>query len=104
MRLAHRTTILTLLALGSAWGLCLVLAGLHAMNLAFRADALDPVLISLGVAGVAAGNFVFMEVVADRILPASGRRLRDLAEIAAAGLMVFALAAAGAIWFGRTLP
>jgi hypothetical protein len=64
----------------------------------------DIVLVGLGIAGIAAGNFVFMEVVADRLLQASRRRARDAAEMAVACVMIVSLAAAAVVWFARTLP
>ncbi|MBL8745364.1 MAG: hypothetical protein JNK58_03300 [Phycisphaerae bacterium] len=104
MRVAHQTTIVMLLFCGAAWGVCLAVAGLYALGLGFHADRPDGVLIGLGAAGVSAGNFVFMEVVADRVLTSPPRRLRDATEMIAAGIMVVSLASAGAIWFARTLP
>lgn len=104
MRIAHQTMIATLLVFGASWGLCLVVAGLYALGLGFGADRPDGVLVGLGVAGLSAGNFVFMEVVADRLLTSSGRRFRDATEMIAAGIMVASLAVAGIMWFARTLP
>lgn len=104
LRLAHHTTILTLLIFGAAWGACLLVAGLHAARLGLNPDRPDVVLVGLGIAGIAAGNFVFMEVVADRLLQGSRRRVRDAAEMTVACVMIVSLAAAAVVWFARTLP
>lgn len=104
MRIAHQTMIVTLLLFGASWGLCLAVAGLYALGLGLAGNRPDGVMVGLGVAGLAAGNFVFMEVVADRLLTSSGRRFRDATEMTTAAMMVCSLAAAGVIWFIRTLP
>lgn len=104
MRLAHQSVVVSLFALGTAWAMCLALAGLSCAALAHR-DGLDWAMVLLGLAGVSAGNFVFMEVVADRLFPARSRRsARSAAEIATAGLVVAATASAAVIWFARSLP
>lgn len=104
MHLAHRSIVAALLLLGVAWAMCLILAGLHAFRLGFRGETTDLFLVLLGIAGVAAGNFVFMEVVADRLVTPASRRTQDAAEITAAGLMILALAVSAVLWFIRILP
>jgi hypothetical protein len=96
MRAAHTAIFSTLILLGVAWGGCLVVMGLFA--LAAEPTPGSP-LMWLGVSGIAAGNFVFMEVVADRVIRPARRRALDASEAGAACCFVLALAAAGALWF-----
>lgn len=104
MRLAHRTIVLTLLFLGWAWGSCLLLAGLHLLGLGLEPMEPRLALILVGIAGLAAGNFVYMDVVADRLISAGRRKPMDLAEIAAASVMVLALMAAAGVSLVEALP
>jgi hypothetical protein len=104
LRLAHRTIVLTLLTLGVAWGACLILAGLFLFGMGFESVEPRKPLILVGLAGVAAGNFVFMDVVADRLFSPVRRKPMDIAEILAAAAMVIALVSAAGVSLTETLP
>lgn len=103
VRLVHRMFLFATLGLGVAWSACLMVAGLHAVVLAWAGAAGGLALGWLGAAGVAAGNFVFMEVVADRVVRARRRKPMDLTEILTAGAMVLSLLLAAVVWFRGTL-
>lgn len=97
--------VLTLLLFGAAWGMCLAVSGMYALGLGLGRGGSQPdaILVSLGVAGLAAGNFVFMEVVADRLVTGSGKRFRDATEILTAAAMMLSLGVSAVIWFARTM-
>jgi hypothetical protein len=96
--LVHRLITLGTLALGTLWAACLVGTGLYALAHAGVAAT----LWWTGVAGVLAGNFVFMEVVADRLFPNVRRRTIDLVELAVGLAMMSSIAVAGFQWLSRS--
>lgn len=99
MHTLHKAIYAWRLVLGIAWGALLNVAGWYVLALRARsADDLSLQLLWLGVAALAAGNFVFMAIVADRVISTHRRGALDLLEFATAGLMVFAALATAAIW------
>ena len=94
------------LLLGFSWGLVLVLGGLAA----FRWWASDATGAGwsfwIGVLGLASGNFVFMEIVANRVAP-QGRRgggATDAVQFAAASVILLSMIMSVMSWAdGSTL-
>lgn len=98
----RRAILLSTLVLGALWAACLVLTGLYAMGLSGGWGAGRSATWWAGLAAVAAGNFVFMEVVADRLTPAAPRPMINICEAFAALAMLGALALAAALWLGES--
>jgi len=89
-----------LTVLGLSWAGCLSLLGIHALTLS-RATPLGvgaSVVLWLGVFLVSAGNFVFMELVADRVLQIKRRLILDIFELLVAVVMLLAGAAFVSFW------
>ncbi len=84
---------------GLLYATCLALAGLHAMAAASTDGPARRALFWLGVAGLAAGHLVFMQVVADRVVRVHHRGAIDAVELGLAGLMIVALGLGSAVWF-----
>lgn len=89
---------------GGAWGGCLVLAGLWAIRHALSTEPTGALALCLGMAGVFAGNFIFMEIVADRLVSPRPRRAADLIESLSATAMIVSLVASAVIWFQSVVP
>lgn len=97
----RRAIMLSTLLLGTLWAGCLVVTGLYTLGLGGWRGGSSASWWA-GVAALAAGNFVFMEVVADRLMPAAPRPMITLCEAGAAATMLAALAVAAALWLGGT--
>lgn len=95
----QRTILIGTLSLGTLWAACLVATGLWAMGGSGQETWM---LFWAGGAGVAAGNFVFMEVVADRLLPRARRGIVDAVELLVALAILVCLGCAGYLWFSAT--
>jgi hypothetical protein len=102
MPIPNRLILFLLVLLGVAWSACLVLSGLVALASAGRAAPFGPLLFWAGVAGIAAGNFVFMEVVADRLVHPRRRRVLDAFELLMGGAMLVAVVMMSASWLAET--
>jgi hypothetical protein len=98
----RRAIMLSTLLLGTLWAGCLVLTGLYALGLGGGWQSGTSASWWAGAAALAAGNFVFMEVVADRLMPAAPRPMITVCEAAAAVAMLAALAVAAALWLGES--
>ena len=85
------------IALGIAWGLLLNVAGWHV--LAQRTGSADDqtLRLCLGIMALAAGNFVFMAIVADRVIQTPRRGPLDLLEFATGAAMLIAAAMSAAL-------
>jgi hypothetical protein len=90
-------TLLVLIA--TAWGACMVVPGLWLLvNGPARWPGLAGPCRAGGAAGVAAGSFVFLVLVADRLFPAVGRRPGVWAVEMAVFLVFLASSLAGFAW------
>lgn len=96
----HKAIFVWRLALGIAWGGLVLLGGLHALTLQARSAEDLQLQAWLGVTAIAAGNFVFMAIVADRVVQVQRRGLLDALEFGTAGLMVIGAFATGFLWLG----
>lgn len=103
-RHASRIATITTAAAGAAWASGLMIAGLHAIRLGLEGAAASALLVWIGLAGVAAGNFVFAVLTADSLFRPSPRRLPDVFVVAAAFVLVCALSVAAAAWSADLLP
>lgn len=84
--------------LGAAWGGLLHIGGLHVLALQARSTDDLHLQIWLGVTALAAGNFVFMAIVADRVVQVRQRGPLDALEFATAALMVIGALATVSLW------
>lgn len=81
----------------SLWAAALAVVGLWILVTGPRDVILArPLLLSLGLAALAAGHILFMTMVADRLFPKASRRLRGPIELTA--LSVFLGSTAGFLW------
>ncbi|MEC9374667.1 MAG: hypothetical protein VYC34_12520 [Planctomycetota bacterium] len=85
-----------LVALGSLWAGILVVIGAMlvagAMPGGLAAPQLRGVASILGLTFLAAGEFVFLVLVADRLFPKASPRLTRVVEAAVGGLLLFGVA------------
>ncbi|MDX2116170.1 MAG: hypothetical protein SFZ24_11220 [Planctomycetota bacterium] len=102
MRMLPAVAFVSVIAFGLAWSGCLVLVGLHALSRGPAGTPARDVLLCLGIAAIAAGNFVFMEVVADRIVRPARHWPIDAVQTLTALSMLGGLGAALSIWLGAT--
>ncbi|HVZ94043.1 MAG TPA: hypothetical protein VG797_05995 [Phycisphaerales bacterium] len=79
--------------LGMAWAGLLTVAGLAVLGLG-AAGPRSAAMGWFGVAGICAGTFVFMFVVADRLCPVAHRSPIDVAEMLLAAAMIIAFVVA----------
>jgi hypothetical protein len=94
VRLRELCIRLGLMAIGSLWAITLIFMG---VKLAVSPWQEIPREASLwfGIASIAAGEFLFMYIVADRIFPGRGKWISDLLEQATAGIFVLGLGLSG---------
>ncbi len=96
----HRTNLAVLFALGTLWAALLVVGGLLLPSILRRAwPAAGPSAALLGLTVVAAGQYVFLTVVADRLFPRASRRLVAGMEVALGAVMVALAGVAGVVAF-----
>lgn len=90
MHSLHKAMFAGRIVLGIAWGLLLNVAGWYV--LALRAGSADDQRLQLwvGVLALAAGNFVFMAIVAGRVIQTPRRGTLDVLEFSTGGLMLVA--------------
>jgi len=81
-RMAVRAGMLTI---WTAWASVLVLFGIAVGQAAIRGDA-PPGSLWGAAASIAAGQFVFLALVADRLCPLTRRRLADVLELTFAAI------------------
>lgn len=101
MRLMQGGILLGRILLGVVWAMLLVVAGLAVILNPGLWSSIGWAAVWLGTAGIAAGTFVFMFVVADRLCPVSNRGPIDAAELMVAAVMILAFIAALAAWLNR---
>lgn len=99
MRIMHRTLLVGRVTAGLLWGGLLVVAGLNALLSPEAAWMSRWPAALLGCSGIAAGTFIFMFVVADRLVRVQRRGPIDAIELALAGLMLALFALGLAVWF-----
>lgn len=98
---ARSVSLAVRITVATAWAAALTITGLWAMLSASREwPMFGPVWIVAGVAAVAAGLFVFMVLVADRLVPSASRRLVATAELAV--MVSFVLCLLGIVWLVRS--
>jgi hypothetical protein len=100
--LSARTASLVIrITAATLWASVLSVTGLWAMLSASREwPMFGPAWIVAGVAGVAAGLFVFMVLVADRLVPSASRRLVVTVELAV--MVSFVLCLVGTVLLVRS--
>lgn len=99
VRLVQRVILGGVVVLGVAWGLCIGVPGIRGVVLA-ASEGGGPrdFRLWLGLAGIAAGQFVFMEVVADRLVRVGRRAALDAVEFATGGVMVVLFGVGATLW------
>ncbi len=101
MRIMQGGILLGRIVLGAVWAMLLVVAGLAVILNPGLREMIGPAALWLGTAGIAAGTFVFMFVVADRLCPVANRGPIDAVELLVAGVMIVAFLAALVAWLSR---
>lgn len=89
-----------LIVAGLVWAFSLHLLGMHALT-TFRTESDGTalyVLLWLGVFLLLASNFVFMELVADRVVPVHSRGLLDAVELTTAAGMTLSVGMCLSMW------
>ncbi len=81
-----------------AWGGLLNILGLYVLDLGARSADDRLLQVCLGVTALAGGNFIFMAIVADRVIPAGPRGALDALELFMGGLMVLGALTMAALW------
>lgn len=104
MNLHARIAAISIALLGAGWASALVVGGIHLLRLGFGDAPAPTVLRSLGLAGVAAGNFVFAALTADTAFRPSERHLPDAFMIVAAAVLVCSVFVAAAACMTDDLP
>lgn len=85
--LVHRTTTLLLVALGTLWAMILVVGGLMVLGeVGPTGGGLARAGVAAALTAVAAGQFVFLVVVGDRLFPEARRSVAGRAEALFGGL------------------
>jgi hypothetical protein len=80
----------------AVWGSLMVILGLSTMVFGVGVVPIsDAAAFSLGLAGVAGGQFVFMVLVADRVMPRAPRPLIGAIELAAFAVFVVGVVQVG---------
>lgn len=97
-----RWHVVALLILGTLWAGLLVVGGSLLPSILSRAwPAAGAAALLLGLTVIAAGEYVFLTVVADRVFPRASRRAVSGAELTLGGAMVgLAVCAIGVLSLG----
>lgn len=82
------------MAMGTLWAITLILMGVKLAVSPWPEIPRESALW-FGIASIAAGEFLFMYIVADRVFPNRRRVLSDLLEQATAGIFVLGLGLSG---------
>ncbi len=82
------------MAMGTLWAITLILMGVKLAVSPWPEIPRESALW-FGIASIAAGEFLFMYIVADRVFPRRRRVLSDLLEQATAGIFVLGLGLSG---------
>lgn len=99
VRLIQRTILAGVVVLGVTWGLCIGVPGVRGVVLAMsEGEGLRDFRLWLGLSGIAAGQFVFMEVVADRLVRVGRRAALDAVEFLTGGVMVVLFGVGATLW------
>lgn len=98
MTTAQRLAFSMAVLFGLSWSACLAVLGLFALDASRRGPFNGPLFIALGVGALAAANFVFMELVANRLVPQSRRRMADSLEFAAAAAALLSILLSLMLW------
>jgi len=88
---------------GTLWASLLLIPSLTLLRWRGEADATSYVLW-LSIAGITAGNYVFMYVVADRLCRVKERRLVDAVELSTLVVFVIAIGLSIALWLAGDRP
>lgn len=106
MPLLRRALSAMLITLAMAWAACLTLLGIHALTV-FRDETNHSVLsvvLWLSVFFITSGNFVFMELVADRLIRIRRRIVLDAVELIVAAAMIVSVGMFVSLWLtARTI-
>ena len=94
MRLRDLCIRIGLMAMGTLWAITLILMGVKLAVSPWPEIPRESALW-FGIASIAAGEFLFMYIVADRAFPNRRRVLSDLLEQATAGIFVLGLGLSG---------
>ncbi|MCR9217252.1 MAG: hypothetical protein ACFHWZ_03255 [Phycisphaerales bacterium] len=94
MRFRELCIRIGLMAMGTLWAITLILMGVKLAVSPWPEIPRESALW-FGIASIAAGEFLFMYIVADRVFPRRRRVLSDLMEQATAGIFVLGLGLSG---------
>lgn len=94
MHLRELCIRLGLIAIGTLWAITLILMGVKLAVSPWPGIPREAALW-FGIASIAAGEFLFMYIVADRVFPRRRKILSDLLEQATAGVFVLGLGLSG---------
>ena len=94
MRLRELSIRIGLIGIGTLWAITLVLMGVKLAVSPWPEIPRESALW-FGIASIAAGEFLFMYIVADRVFPKRRKVLSDLMEQATAGIFVLGLGLSG---------
>ena len=92
----QKLTLATTAALGALWSSCLAGTGLYTLDQGLEQGR--STWVWAGIAGIAAGNLVLVEVVLERLVPGTPRRVQAWFVGIVAAAMAAALGVAGATW------
>lgn len=98
---ARTASLVVRITAATLWASVLSVTGLWAMlSASHEWPMFGPVWMVAGAAAIAAGLFVFMVLVADRLVPSASRRLVVTAEMVV--MVSFVLGLAATVWLVRT--
>lgn len=94
MRFRECCIRISLLGIGTLWAITLVLMGVK-LAVSPWPEVPRESALWFGIASIAAGEFLFMYIVADRVFPRRRKVLSDLLEQTTAGVFVLGLGMSG---------
>ncbi|MFU8828369.1 MAG: hypothetical protein ACNA8P_02940 [Phycisphaerales bacterium] len=94
MRIRELSIRLALLSIGTLWAVILIMMGVKLAASPWPGMPRESALW-FGIASIAAGEFLFMYIVADRVFPKRRKVLSDLLEQMTAGIFVLGLGLSG---------
>ncbi len=98
MHALHRAIYVWRIVLGVAWGGLLDICGLYVLSLTARSPDDRLLQMCLGITALAAGNFIFMAIVADRVILYGPRGALDTVEFSTGGIMLAGALASAYVW------